>query len=74
MDLISGSSDLVLICSFKPFHKISPANIQLFKVGNRNTRQKCEICLNSTIETPEQRHWRRFGVFTVNFEHISHIF
>ena len=24
-----------------------------------------------TIKTPEQRHWRRFGVFIVNFEHIS---
>ena len=26
------------------------------------------------IKTPEQRHWRRFGVFTVDFEDISHIF
>ena len=21
--------------------------------------------------TPERRHWRRYGVFIVNFEHIS---
>ena len=25
-----------------------------------------------TIEIPERRHWRRSGVFIVNFEHISH--
>ena len=27
-----------------------------------------------TIKTPERRHWRRFGVFIVNNEHISHYF
>ena len=26
-----------------------------------------------TINTPEQRHWRRTGVFIVNFEDISHL-
>ena len=26
-----------------------------------------------TIETPERRHWRRSGVFRVNFGHISHL-
>ena len=26
------------------------------------------------IKTPERRHWRRFGVFIVNNEHISHLF
>ena len=24
-------------------------------------------------ETPKRRHWRRFSVFIVNFEHISHL-
>ena len=24
-------------------------------------------------KTPKRRHWRRFGVFFVNFEHISHL-
>ena len=33
-----------------------PANIGLFKVNNRNTRKKCEICSMLTIESPEQRH------------------
>ena len=25
------------------------------------------------IKTPERRHWRRSGVFSVNVEQISHI-
>ena len=51
-----------------------PANIYLFKVKNRNTRKKCEIFLKLIIKTPEQRRWRRSGVFIVNFENISHLF
>ena len=27
--------------------------------------------LKLTIRTPERRHWRRSGVFIVNFEQIS---
>ena len=50
-----------------------PAGIYLFKVNNRNTRTRCEICSKLTINTPERRHWRRSGVFIVNFEHISHL-
>ena len=41
-------------------HLSVPAGIYLFKVNNRNTRTRC-------------RHWRRSGVFIVNFEHISHL-
>ena len=48
------------------------ASIYLLKVNNRNTRTRCEICSKLTIKTPE-RHWRRSGVFIVNFEHISHL-
>ena len=51
---------------------IDPAGNYIFNVNNRNTRTRCEICSKLTIETPERRHWRRFGVFIVNFEHISH--
>ena len=54
--------------------EIDPANIYLFKVNNRNTRKKCEICHKLTIKTPEWRKWRRTGVFIVNPEHISHLF
>ena len=32
------------------------ANIYLFKVNNRNTRKRCEICLKLTIKTPERCH------------------
>ena len=50
-----------------------PAGIYLLKVNNRNTRTRYEICSKLTINTPERRHWRRSGVFIVNFEHISHL-
>ena len=36
----------------------------MFKISNRNTRKKCEICSKITIKRPE---------FIVNFEHISHL-
>ena len=52
----------------------NPANIYLFKVNNRNTRKRCDICSKLTIKTPEQRHWRRSDVFIVNFERISYLF
>ena len=32
-----------------------PANIYLFKVNNRNTRKRFEICSKLTIKTPERR-------------------
>ena len=51
-----------------------PGNIYLFKVNNRDTRKKCEICSKLTIKIMEQRHWLRSGVFIVDFEHTSHLF
>ena len=62
--------------SFNSFHAIDlfPANIYLFKVNNRNTRKTCEIYSKLTIKTSKRRQWRHFGVFIVNFEHISHLF
>ena len=51
-----------------------PANIYLFKVNSRNTGKTYEICSKLTVEAPKRRHWRRFGVFNINFEHISHFF
>ena len=44
----------------------------MFKVNNRNTGTKCEICSKLTIKTPGRRHWLRSCVFISNFEHISH--
>ena len=34
---------------------INPAGNYMFKVNNRNTRTRCEICLKLIIKTPEQR-------------------
>ena len=50
------------------------ANIFMFKVNNRNTRKKTEICSKLTIKTPERRHRPRSGIFIANFEHISYFF
>ena len=46
----------------------------MFKVNDRNTITSCEICSKLIIKTPERHHWRHFGVFIVNFEHISHLY
>ena len=54
--------------------KLYPANIYLFKANNRNTRKRCEICSKLTTKTPERCHWRRSGVFIVNFEHVFYLF
>ena len=43
----------------------------MFKLSNRNTRTKCEICSNLTLKTPERR--RPSGIFSVKFEHISYL-
>ena len=51
-----------------------PPSWQLhFKVNNRSTRTRCEICSKLTIKTPERCQCSRFGVFIVNFKHISHL-
>ena len=39
-----------------------PANFYLFKVNNRNTPKRCEICSKLTIKTPERRR-RRYSEF-----------
>ena len=49
------------------------------KLTTEALEQRCEICSKLTIKTPKRRYWRRFGVlrrfgvFIVNFEHISHL-
>ena len=37
----------------------------MFKVTNRNTRTRKEMCSKLTLKTPERRQWRRSGVFVV---------
>ena len=49
-----------------------PANICLFKVNNKNTRKRCEICSKLIIKTEEWRQWHHSDIIIVNFEHIPH--
>ena len=49
-----------------------PAGNYMFKVSNRNTRARCEVCSKLIIKTLERHHWGHSGVFIVNCEHISH--
>ena len=55
------------------FKSSIPIRNYMFKVNNRNTRTRCEICSKLTMKTPEQRYWHHSGVFIVNFDHISHL-
>ena len=54
--------------------ELREAVIYLFKFNNWNARTNCGICSKLAIKATERRHGRRFGVFTINFEQISHIF
>ena len=56
--------------SFKAF-VIYPAGNYLLKFNNKNTRIRCGVCSKLTTKTPGQLE--RFGVFIVNFEHISQL-
>ena len=40
-------------------------SIYLFKVNNRNSRKRYEICSKLKVKIPERRHWRRSGVLNV---------
>ena len=57
----------------RSFVKPIIAGNYMLKVNNRDTRTRFEICSKLTIKIPERRHWRRSGIFMVNFEHISHL-
>ena len=37
------------------YSNIYPAGNCMFKVNNRNTRKRCQICSKLTIKTPERR-------------------
>ena len=39
----------------------------MFKLNNKDKTK-------TTTKPPEQRQWRRSGVFIVTFEHVSHVF
>ena len=67
--------DLVALCIVwqKSMILVISGCNNMFKVNNRNTRTRCEICSELTIKTPKRRHWCRCGVFIVNFGDISHL-
>ena len=44
----------------------------MFKVDNKNTRTRYEICSKLTIKIQNDAR-RRSGIFIVNFEHVSHL-
>ena len=50
-----------------------PVGNFMFKVNNTNTRTRCEICSKLITKTPERCQWCHYGVFIVNFEHMSHL-
>ena len=52
---------------------VIPAGNYMFKVKNRNTRARCEICSKLTIKTSERRQWRCSGIIIVVFEYISQL-
>ena len=53
----------------------SPAGNYMFKVNNRNTRTRCEICSKLTIKTPERRQgslrslWQKWSF--ISYDTIS---
>ena len=49
------------------------ACIYMFKINKGNTRTMCKMCSKLTIKTLKRRHWRRFAVFIVYFEQVSHM-
>ena len=49
--------------SGKSIYNSVPAGIYMFKVNNRNTRTRCELCSKLTITIPERRpasFWYRY--------------
>ena len=64
-----NSFDKIKIVVITAKSRKSPTGNYMFKINNRNTTARCEICSKLTAKTPE----RRSGVFIVNFEYISHL-
>ena len=52
------------------FNAFSTGNY-MFKVNDKNTKTRCEICPKLTIKTPERRQWRLLT--PINFEYISQL-
>ena len=74
---------MIGLFGFNPFIAVHyPANIYLFKVNNRNTRKRCEICSTLTIKTPQDiidicsklAKQSQCIVFIVNFGHLLRMY
>ena len=74
MKILDHSKDCVEVYYLRNYNKVSQSAITSSKVTIETLEQRCEICSKLTIKPPKQLHWRRFGSFIVNFEHISHLF
>ena len=48
-----------------------PTTNYVFKVGNWNTRTRCQNCSRLRVKTQERCEWSRPSVFIVNCKHIS---
>ena len=66
---VSEKNNNQFYLTLNSFQRYISAGIYLLKLNYRNTRIKCETCSKLTLNTPEQHHWHRSGVF----EHISHL-
>ena len=52
---------------------IYPAGNYMFKVNNRNSRTRCELCSKLTIKIPERRHDVVLVSLLITLKHISHV-
>ena len=73
---LSVIASLDILCKVLESYEVlwaapSPVGIYIFKVNNGNTRT-CKLCSKLKIKTPEQRQWRRSGVFIVNLNQMLH--
>ena len=68
-NLVFLKSALICTCLTQKYC-FYPVGIYMFKVNNRNTKIRCEICSKLTIKIPKRRHWRRSVVFIVNFKKV----
>ena len=50
-----------------------PNDNYMFKISNRRTRTRCEICSKLTVKILERRQQRRSSIFIVNFERIYYL-
>ena len=58
-----------LLCFVITTSKLTRAQNKL-----QTLEKRCEACSKLTIKTVDQVQWRCFGIFIINFEHISHLF